>query len=320
MWIRKFRLELSGSGVNETFTELRMDFRYNEYFAVGGLDNMADTFDIDIFNLSTERYKSLISENEVRVKFYTGYGDEADLSLAFEGVVANVTGRRKIPEHITTIYCIPRGLSKAVYPVGYKGIREDTLGTVLTALATELELELPVSFEGVDRETPYRGKTIEGSGIKAIVEIGKEFYFRPRVEDDTLRIIATPQEGTIDSIAKVHTLDAELIRGVPKASAAKLSIPYAFNTVIRTGEVIDTTTVRGTKNNNLTGGIDDPTGITDVAGIGKASLHYAEAIHKWAVTAKYQIVSASHSGSNYTDTFVSNYECVSYTFNQKGVS
>ena len=316
MWIRKFRLELSGSGVNETFTELRMDFRYNEYFAVGDLDNMADTFDIDIFNLSTERYKSLINENEVMAKFYTGYGDEADLSLAFEGVVVNVTGRRKIPEHITTIYCIPRGLSKAIYPVGYKGAREDTLGTVLGGLAEELGLTL--SFEGVDRETPYRGKTIEGNGIKAITEIGKQFYFRPRVEGDELRIIATPQEGTIDSIAKVHQLDAELIRGVPKASAAKISIPYAFNTVIRTGEVIDTTTVRGTKNNNLTGGIDDPTGITDVAGIGKASLHYAEAIHKWAVVAKYQIVSASHSGSNYTDTFVSNYECVSYTFNQKG--
>tara|TARA_R110000850_G_scaffold25099_2_gene72720 strand:- start:474 stop:1448 length:975 start_codon:yes stop_codon:yes gene_type:complete len=318
MWIRKFRLELSGSDVSETFTELRMDFRYNEYFAVGALDNMADTFDIDIFNLSTDRYKALISNNEIKAKFFTGYGDESELSLAFEGVVVNVTGRRKIPEHITTVYCIPQGLALANKPVGYKGTKEDKLSSVIEALAGEIGLS--VTYEGLDdvKDEPYRGKTIQGNGIATLIELGKQFYFRPRIEGKELRLIAVPQEGTVEKIKTVHTLDAELIRGVPRASVAKLSIPYAFNTKIRTGEVIDTTTVKGSKNNSLTGGIGDPNGITDVSGLGKGSLHYSDTLHKWAIQAKYQIVSATHSGSNYTETYVSNYECVAYIGNQKG--
>ncbi|NRA49461.1 MAG: hypothetical protein HRU12_10050 [Phaeodactylibacter sp.] len=295
-----------------------MDFRYNEYFATGDLTNMADTFDIDIFNLSTDSYKALISEDEVQIKFYTGYGDEGELSLAFEGIVSNVTGRRQIPEHITTLWCIPKGLAKVEKSISYQGTREDTLSSVLDGIGGLLGLT--VKYEGVDDlvDVPYRAKTIEGKAIDQIVEMGNQFYFMPRVEGDELRIITLPEDGRIDRLTTVHHLRAELIRGVPKASVAKLSIPYAFNTVIRTGEVIDTGILEGEQNNSVTGGIGDPNGITDVSGLGKGSLHYADTLYKWAIQTKYQIVSAAHSGSNYTDTYISQYECVAYVPNTKG--
>ena len=51
MWGRKFKLELSGANVNATFTDFRMDFRYNEYFSANGLTNMADVFSMSKENL-----------------------------------------------------------------------------------------------------------------------------------------------------------------------------------------------------------------------------------------------------------------------------
>ena len=318
MWGRKFKLELSGANVSATFTDFRMDFRYNEYFSANGLTNMADVFDVDIYNLSTDTYKSLISDTEVTIKFSVGYADEDELSLAFEGIVANVVGRRQIPEHITTLYCIPKGLAKASKSVSYQGAREDTLATVVDGIAAELGLT--ASYEGVEDvvEIPYRAMTIEGNGIEKLVEIGEQFYFMPRVEEEKLRIISLPEKGSIEKLKVVHKLKAVLMRGIPKASVAKLSIPYAFNTVIKTGEVIDTSTLEGDKNNSVTGGIGDPNGITDVSGLGVGSLHYADSLYKWAIQNKYQIISAMHEGSNYEEKFVSNYECVAYIDNQKG--
>ena len=317
MWIRKFRLELTG-GATATYKELRMDFRYNEFFAVGDLTNMADTFDIDIFNLSADSFAALQSKDEIQLKRYTGYGDEDELSLAFEGIVSNVIGRRRIPEHITTLYCIPLGLAKGVKPVSFKGSREDTLEDVLGALGTELKLK--IKFAGVKDiiKEFYRSKTIQGIGLEELVAIGKQFYFMPRVEKDELRIITLPEEGRVDKIKTIHKLEAQLIRGTPKASVAKLSIPYAFNTVIKTGDAIDVSEFKEDKNNRVTNGIGTPNGITDVSGLGKGSLHYSDTLYKWAIQTKYQIISAVHSGSNYTDNYITQYECVVYVPNKKG--
>ena len=317
MWIRKFRLELTG-GATVTYKELRMDFRYNEFFAVGDLTNMADTFDIDIFNLSNPSFSALQTEEEIQVRFYTGYGDEDELSLAFEGVVSNVIGRRRIPEHITTLYCIPIGLAKVNKSISIQGTRKDTLKDVLDGFGTALGLV--TKYEGVDDliEVPYRAKTIEGPAINELIAIGKQFYFMPRVENDELRIITLPEEGRLDKIKTVHKLKAQLIRGTPKASVAKLSIPYAFNTVIKTGEAIDVSEFSDAKNNTKTNGIGTPNGITDASGLGKGSLHYADTLYKWAIQPKYQIISAVHSGSNYTDNYITQYECVVYVPNKKG--
>lgn len=319
MWMRKFRLEISGD-IEKVFTEHRIDFRYNEYFALGDLTNMADTFDVDIFNLSTENFNYLKSGDEVNVKFYTGYEDEGTLDLAFEGIVTNVTGRRSIPEHITTLWCIPKGLANTNKSISYKGTREDTLGSVLTNIADSLSLR--IKFEGVEDilDEPYRAKTIEGIGIEELVTIGKQFKFMPRVQDSNLRIIATPEEGSINKLKTVRQLQANLMRGVPKASVSKLSIPYAFNTTISTGDVIDATILLGDVNTNTPNstGIGVPNGITNVAGLGKGSLHYSDTLYKWAIRDKYQIVSAVHYGSNYTKDFISNYECVAYIDSKKG--
>lgn len=318
MWIRKFRLELTG-GVTKTFKDLRMDFIYHEIFSLGDLTNQADTFDIEVFNLSVSSFKELVTKDEVRIKFYAGYGDEAELDLVFEGVVVNVIGRRAIPEHITTLYCIPKGLAKANKKIKVIGSREDTVRTFVDKMAAELGLS--TEFEAVDDviDIPYRAKTAHGVGITELTELGKQFYFMPRLESDKLRIITLPEAGKIEKINTVHVLEAELIRGVPRASVDKLTIPYAMNTRIRTGDVIDTTQLRGSINNSLTGGIGDPNGIIDVSGLGKGSLHYSDTIYKWAILPKYQIIYALHKGSNYTDEYVSQYQCETYINNQKGI-
>lgn len=315
MWMRKFRLELDGPEVRFRAEDYRMDFTYFEYFKVGSLTNMADTFDLQIFNLSVETYKSLISDKEVRIKFYAGYGDADALDLVFEGIVTNVTGRRSLPEHITTLYCIPRGLAKANKKVSYVGSREDTIGSVIEGVASQLGLN--VKYEGVEdiMSTPYMSKTVQGIGINQLIQLGEEFSFMPRVEDLELRIIAVPDANSVNGLRTVHHLRAELMRGSPVASVAKMEIPYAFNTKIRTGEVIDTSVLLGSRTSSVSGGY---AAIVDVSGLGSGTLHYADGLHRWAIVPKYQVMQATHEGSNYTTKYISHYSCATYINSKKG--
>lgn len=320
MWIRDFRLEVNvGNRPTQVFSKLRMDFRYQEILRLVEKYNMADTFELDIYNLSVDSFNTLNSKEEVLIKFYTGYLDNNELDLVFEGKVVNVIGRRAIPEYITTLYCIPKGLGKAIKPCSYQGKREDTLKSVLDSLASILELK--PNYMGLEDviDIPYRAKTIEGIGIEEINKIGNQFYFAPRVEGDELRYIALPESGSDSKVKIVHQLHAELIRGIPKASVSKISIPYAFNTRIKTGEIIDTSKLIGIENkgSSITGGVGLPNGITDVSGLGKGSLHYSDTIHKWAIQQNYQIMFANHSGSNYTDQYISHYDCQAYIGNRK---
>lgn len=321
MWMRDFRLEVNvGNRPTQVFHKLRMDFRYQEILRVNEKYNMADTFELDIYNLGVDSFNTLNSKEEVLIKFYTGYLDNDKLDLVFEGKVINVVGRRSIPEYITTLFCIPKGLGKAIKTCSFQGKREDTLEDVLDSMARILKLK--PNYMGLEDvlDIPYRAKTIEGVGIEEINKIGNQFYFAPRVEGDELRYITLPESGSASKIKITHTLKAELIRGIPKASVAMINIPYAFNTRIKTGELIDTSKLIGkdNKGSSITGGIGNPNGIADVAGLGKGSLHYSDTLYKWAIQQKYQIQFANHSGSNYTDQYISNYECAVYTGNKKG--
>ena len=322
MFNRKFRLELSGTDAPiKSIEELRMDFQYKQHLYMDDKSNMADTFVLEVYNLSVESFKAMTTNKQLDIRFYAGYEDGDKLDLVFEGVVTNVTGMRRIPEHITTLWCIPKGLSKAIKTVSVTTGRGDTVKTMLEKIATSLSLK-PTFIGLKDRvDIPYRGITVEGSGIKRIVDIGKQFYFMPRCEGDELRLITLPEEGSIDEITKERkpiVLKADRMRGTPTVSVSKINIPYAFNTDIHTGDIIDTSKLEGSKNNTITGGIGNPNGLVNLTGVGIGSLHYSDTLYKWAIETKYIIMGATHIGSNYTDKYVSNYECAVYTFNSKG--
>ena len=320
MWIRKFRLEVTVKGLPTiVYEDLRMDFRYNELFSVGEKTNMANTFDIDIYNLSVASHKALVSTDKVQVKFYAGYQDTDKLDLVFNGIAHNVTGRRALPEYITTLHCIPIGLAQASKSISYKGKREDTVRDVILGIAKQLGIK-SISYEGtkqmVSEDAPSH--TITGNGIAELIAFSKTYFFLPIIEDSHLRITALPEANKISTL-KSHKLNAELLRGIPEVTTAWLSIPYSFNRKFKVGEAIDVTELLGKRTNALEGtGIGEPSGVFNLSGIDSRALHYSSSIRDWAMKDKYQIMGIYHAGSNYTDQFISYYNCVCYAPNLKG--
>lgn len=302
---RKFRLELSG-GVSKVIEDLRIDFQYREGFGSQGITNMADWCDIEIYNLSLDSFKAIATAEEVQVKLYTGYYGADALDLTFYGVIRNTAGLRKLPNHITTIYCIPVGRFNAEKKVKYSGNEEDTVRTVLEEVATQLGMTFdPTNIDEAVLNKPYINKSIHDVGTVVLGDIGRENEMLFLAKEGVIRGIPKPQANKIDSTSKTVILDATKLRGTPKAGVQTLDIMYALDTSINTGDVVDASKINNT---------DDkaPNGIVSVAGIKKSALHYDSTITDWAMKSKYQIFEIMHHGSNYTSDFVSELSCRYY--------
>jgi len=102
------------------------------------ISNFANLGYIEIYNLA-ESTRNLISEEYQRIRLSVGYGDEAGLSVLFDGEIRNVFHRRVDVDIITELYCADGDsyLRKSITRRSSGG--DKTLGQLIRELVSDLK-------------------------------------------------------------------------------------------------------------------------------------------------------------------------------------
>ncbi len=310
MWKRKVVLEVYSTKdtFKAVFSEHRIDFAM-----VSALGNYADELRIDIYNLDSGIVGKLAQLEDKEFTLYAGYEDAEALEIVMIGHIVNVWGRKQLPHHITTLWCVPLSAarnSKKAIPETYG---EKTLEQLIDALVVKAGYPsgsttyAGFNKEGDERlETKIPTTTTTGTMLQELDILGEEYNFRFQCANSFVKIISnTISNLTVELMnedvkgVKIHKIRAEDIKGTPELKVAFTDITVNLNATINCGDVLDYTLL-GVSTSNFES-------IFGVQSENKV-LYRGETMLNHIVRDKYQIVSLTHTGSNYApvwDTTIS---------------
>lgn len=332
-WRRKVVVELfdldSGTGFDETtrstplrvYTRHRMEVTYNASFGWG-----ADYSQVAIYNLPSEEVGELRRYPNLGIRVYEGFIGEtyyteemeqtmdwaAILNLMFVGKVNTIMGVKKIPNHLTTLYCIPLA--------GVFGQKEVTLRTqsglnlreVISRLCVESGFqdsrsEALVDFTNCDEEVLNEvvvGLTFTGSFINCLTEITRAYHLWFSITNNKIRIyqkfiktaqVQNPDEKMTILIQKgiyEYTPILEDVIGTPEATIGTLKVTVVANTKLVVGDVINISNLLETEEN--TQNTPFVSGIVSIAQ-GEKILYRTDALaNAFSVATRYMISDMVH--------------------------
>lgn len=346
MWKRRIILDVirtdkdSEGNIKETilktFVDHRIDFVY--YSLMGG--KAADTCEIKIFNLGKELIQFFADgtrkkTNSLKVKLRAGYVDEfpddENLPTVIEGEVMNVFGQRILPEHVTTLYCVPtegRTYNSAINRLSISG--NFPLREVIKKFAVEVMdmKEDAVSFrvnpneeailDAKPKPLVIDGTTLEimkkltsqhhllfnlGTESVTITTVSNEEDMRKLIEAQKAEDKATNTVTIVGTAKRVHILDSNLLRATPDIQLCRFEARVAMNTVMQPLDVVDVSRINGF---DVTGGEFPLMGIGNNSSDG--TIYRDKDVAKYTVFSSYQIESLVHTGSNYTQTWETSFK------------
>lgn len=355
MWKRRIVLEILSNEdeVLLTLSDHRIDFTY--FSLVGG--KVADTCEVRVYNLGLPKVKFLADKTRkkntaLKVRIKAGHLDEltknSELPTLIVGEIMGVSGQRVLPDHITTLYCVPsegrvfNSLTQTI--VAKEPIK---LRDFITEFMRKLG-EYTVSFEVGEAEekvldTIIKNYSDKGTIVELLNRLTKQHHLLYNLEDGILRVRSLATEEGMFKIAisakkaeeekqastvredgvvilpdvvvyatriKIKELDSNLLRGTPTIGISTFSAVVSLDLSLRPLDILDVSKING---QDATAGQFPLTGIgTTALGAGtyrdKDMAHYTTSPH-------YQIGDLVHVGSNYTETWTTTINAFMYRDN-----
>lgn len=311
MWKRRIDLKILNKDTGDVLlatTENRIDFVYQ-----GNLGWMADTLKVEVFNLGPEALKMLLDTKNRVVQMNVGYEDElSSMSTLMDGYVVNVYGRKAIPHHITSIWCVPHsaetlssnsGLNTLVYENG-------TLRGLIQAISKFAGYKSTPKFFGIDEEvlsSPILSYILRGTVTHSLSELGEQYRFYIRGTNSEIQIISMANSANVvekikSGEATFHKMRLDKLKGTPEATVAKLNFVMNLDASIECGDVVDVTEFLGAR-------IDDPNrpqanGVISVDNADSV-LFRSDSLWSQTVFEQYLVLGTLHVGSNYAPAWES---------------
>lgn len=338
MWKRRIVLQVvrkSSDGstqevVEKIFSEHRIDFVYHSL--MGG--RAADTCEIKLYNIGYENLRFLADSTRsktesLEVRLQVGYMDEHPTDESMPTIVAGeimgVFGQRVLPDHVTTLYCVPQegrvyNSNPTVLNVGEGKTLREAIISYCTAIGFKETI-----FQVNEREEPVLDKVIpnfsaDGTMMEVLTALTNQHHLLYTLisggvvitsvadEQELIRQatiaeqrIEAGTERTIEvvGVAKpVHILNSNLLRGTPSIEVSKFTAVVALNTEMLPLHVIDVSRING---------VDVSNGEFPLVGIGSnnsgAGVYRDKQFAHYTTGSTYQIKELMHVGSNYTSTW-----------------
>lgn len=294
-------------------SDLRIDFHYISLFS-----DSLDKCRIEIYNLATDTIMSMAKNinSKLSIKMYAGYEDEGGLdNLVFHGRVTNMNDRVDMPNHITSLYCMPIAGEKLTKHKATSLPKVQSFEQALTELAGGIDLPLKfsssVSSEIRDVEVPYR--TVSGEVMDIIDGLCYEHGVIPSVDGDGILVIPENTEDISETIKDsdsrlVHKLEVTKTKGTPQVGLMSISFPYILDFTMRPSHIIDTSEY------TTTGGVNGIANYQDTI-----NLFYTQGYREFATKDRWMIFEVTHRGSNLEDVWQTDIKAkISNTSNTQG--
>jgi len=268
---------------------------------------MADTLKVDIYNLGPETLKMLLDTKRRSIKLDVGYHDEPTaMSTLMDGYVVNVAGRKAIPNHITSIWCVPysvetlsstAALNTLVYENG-------TLKGLIGAISKYAGYTAPPKFFGIDDDvlnTPILSYILRGTVSHSLSELGDQYRFYVRGTNSNVQLISMGNSANVvqkirEGEATFHKMTLDKLKGTPEATVAKIDFVMNLDASIDCGDVVDVTAFLGARTN-------DPNrppsnGVVSVDNADSV-LFRSDTLWSQTIFEQYLVLGTQHVGSNY---------------------
>lgn len=333
-WRRKLVVELfdmdASSGFDETtragtvqvYTRHKIEVVYNASFGWG-----ADYSNVTVYNLPAEEVGQLRRYPNLGIRVYEGflgesyYTEEEELSmdwssvlnLMFVGKVNTIMGVKKLPNHLTQMYCIPlagvfgqkemmvrteKGMSikQTVEDLCKQAGFKDSKGNALvdwTNVASDIQSE------------QLKGLTLTSSFIDCLTEIARSHHFWFIITNNRVRLfqkmfkteVNKDPNGVlnilVDGGVQVFKPTLQDVIGIPEATVGTLNLTVVANSRLVVGDVIDITylleTDPNSKNTPFVNGIVSASQGGDI-------LYRTDALSQaFSISSMYMIASMSHA-------------------------
>ena len=311
MWQRSIDLKIYDRDTGDVLlqtTENRIDFVYR-----GNLSWMADTLKIEVYNLGPETIKLLLDTKKRSVKIDVGYKDEpTSIATMMDGYVVNVAGRKSIPNHITSIWCVPystetlsstAGLNTLVYENG-------TLSGLIDAISKYAGYKAKPKYFGIPNDvlaSPILSYILRGTVNHSLAELGEQYRFYVRGTNSCVQIISMANSANVvekikTGEANFHKMTLNKLKGTPEATVAKINFVNNLDVSISCGDVVDVTAFLGART-------DDPNRppADSVISVNNSNSLLFRSDSLWAQTVfeQYLVLYIDHVGSNYEQAWES---------------
>lgn len=305
MWKRRIDLKVLNKDTGDILlatTEHRIDFVYQ-----GILSWMADTMKLEVYNLAPEQLKMLLDTKNRSIQMSVGYEDElSNMSMLMDGYVVNVYGRKSIPEHITSIWCVPysaetlssnSNLNTLVYEGG-------TLRGLINEISKYAGYKSPPKFFGMADDvltSPILSYILRGTVSHSLSELGDEYGFYVRASNSGVQIVSRLNSANVVEMIKAgeaafHKMSIDKLKGTPEATVAKLNFVMNLDASIDCGDVVDVTAFLGARTNDPNRPQADGVVSVDNA---DSVLFRSDSLWAQTIFEQYLVLGIQHVGSNY---------------------
>lgn len=305
MWKRRIELKIFNKDTGDVLlstSENRIDFVYQ-----GNLSWMADTLKVEVYNLDPDNLKMLLDTKRRSIKMDVGYEDEPTaLATLLDGYVVNVAGRKAIPNHITSIWCVPHSvetlsstatLNTLVYENG-------TLLGLIEAISKYAGYKSPPRFFGIDADvlaTPILSYILRGTVSHSLGELGEQYRFYVKGTNSNIQCVSMSNSANVvekikTSEAAFHKMSLDKLKGTPEATVAKIDFVMNLDASIDCGDVVDVTAFLGARTDNPNRPPSD--GVISVSNADSV-LFRSDSLWSQTVFEQYLVLATTHVGSNY---------------------
>ncbi|WJM94077.1 transglycosylase SLT domain-containing protein [Pseudomonas brenneri] len=268
---------------------------------------MADTMKLEVYNLAPEQLKMLLDTKNRSIQMSVGYEDElSNMSMLMDGYVVNVYGRKSIPEHITSIWCVPysaetlssnSNLNTLVYEGG-------TLRGLINEISKYAGYKSPPKFFGMADDvltSPILSYILRGTVSHSLSELGDEYGFYVRASNSGVQIVSRLNSANVVEMIKAgeaafHKMSIDKLKGTPEATVAKLNFVMNLDASIDCGDVVDVTAFLGARTNDPNRPQADGVVSVDNA---DSVLFRSDSLWAQTIFEQYLVLGIQHVGSNY---------------------
>lgn len=305
MWKRRIDLKIFNKDTGDVLlstSENRIDFVYQ-----GSLGWMADTMKVEIYNLDPEVLKMLLDTKRRSIRMDVGYEDEPSMmSTLMDGYLVNVAGRKAIPNHITSIWCVPYSTEALSSTSGLNGLlyENGTLQGLIEAISKHAGYKAPPKFFGVDKdvlESPILSYVLKGTVSSSLSELGDQYRFYVKGTNSNIQLISMGNSANVVEKIKAdeaafHKMTLDKLKGTPEATVAKIDFVVNLDASIDCGDVVDVTEYLGARTNN-----PNRPPANGVVSVDNASSVLFRSDSLWAqvIFEQYLVLFIQHVGSNY---------------------
>lgn len=306
MWKRHIDLQIYNRDTGDVLlstTENRIDFVYE-----GTMGWTSDRLKLDVYNLSPDTLKMLLNTKQRSIKVDVGYEDElSSLSTLLDGYVVNVAGRKAIPNHITSIWCVPYSAEtlSSNSNLNVLDVSVGTLSNLLEAISASAGYKTKPKYFGIPSEvleTIVPSYVFRGTVTDALNELGGQYSFSTRPTNSRLEFVATvgASANVIQQIAAglsgLHIIALDKLKGTPEATVAHINFVVNLDAAIDCGDVVDVTAFLGARISETKRVVAD--GVISVNNLDSAMFR-SDTLWEHTINEQYQVLQLQHVGSNF---------------------